>query len=47
MELLDTCSANVPPDIREVRARADTGFAFNPVLDTPESQAAQYAVVAR
>jgi len=47
VELLDTCFANVPPDIREIRARADAGFAFNPVLDALECQSAQYAVVAR
>jgi hypothetical protein len=47
VELLDTSFANVPPDIREIRARADAGFAFNPVLDALESQAAPYAVVAR
>ena len=47
VELLDTGFANVPPDIREIRARADAGFAFNPVLDALESQPAQYAVVAR
>jgi hypothetical protein len=47
VELLDTSFANVPPDIREIRVRADAGFAFNPVLDTLESQSARYAVVAR
>ena len=47
VELLDTSFANVPPDIREIRARADAGFAFNPVLDALESQLARYAVVAR
>ena len=47
VELLDTCFANVPPDIREIRTRADAGFAFNPVLEALESQSAQYAVVAR
>jgi hypothetical protein len=47
VELLDTCFANVPPDIREIRARADAGFAFNPVLEALESHSAQYAVVAR
>ena len=46
-ELLDTCFANVPPDIREIRTRADAGFAFNPVLEALESHFAQYAVVAR
>jgi hypothetical protein len=47
VELLDTCFANVPPDIREVRARADAGFGFNPVLDALELRPAHYAVVAR
>jgi len=47
VELLDTCFANVPPDIREIRTRADAGFAFDPVLEALESQSAQYAVVAR
>jgi hypothetical protein len=47
VELLDTCFTNVPPDIREMRVRADAGFAFNPVLEALESQRAQYAVVAR
>ena len=46
-ELLDTCFANVPPDIREIRVRADAGFGFNPVLEALESHFAQYAVVAR
>ncbi len=46
-ELLDTCFANVPPDIREVRVRADAGFGFNPVFAALESRPTQYAVVAR
>ena len=46
-KLLNTCFANVPPDIREIRTRADAGFAFNPVLEALESHFAQYAVVAR
>jgi len=46
-ELLDTCFANVPPDIRELRVRADAGFGLNPVLDALESHPAAYAVVAR
>src|ERR1700687_6019396 len=28
LELLDTCFANVPPAMRELRARADAGFGF-------------------
>jgi hypothetical protein len=47
IELLDTCFANVSPEIRELRVRADAGFGFNPVLAALESWPAQYAVVAR
>jgi hypothetical protein len=47
VELLETCFANVPPDIRELRMRADAGFAGNPVFDALESYPAEYAVVAR
>jgi hypothetical protein len=47
VELLDTCFANVPPEIREVRVRADAGFGFHPVLQALEARRAQYAVVAR
>ena len=47
IEMLDTCFANVPPDIRELRVRADAGFGFNPVFVALEAQPAQYAVVAR
>lgn len=47
VELLATCFANVPPDIRELRVRADAGFGVNHVLDALESQPAEYAVVAR
>jgi hypothetical protein len=46
-ELLDTCFANVPPDIRELRVRADAGFGFHPVFEALEARPAQYAVVAR
>jgi Transposase DDE domain group 1 len=46
-EVLDTCFANVSPDIREVRVRADAGFGFDPVFVTLEARPAQYAVVAR
>jgi hypothetical protein len=46
-ELLHTCFANVPADIRELRLRADAGFAFNPLFDALESRSAQYTVVAR
>jgi len=44
---LDTCFANVPPDIRELRVRADAGFGFNPVLEALEARPTQYAVVGR
>lgn len=47
VELLDTCFANVPPDIRELRVRADAGFGFNPVFKGLEVRPVQYAVVAR
>jgi hypothetical protein len=43
VELLATCFANVPRDIRELRVRADAGFSFNPVLEILEAQSAQYA----
>ena len=46
-ELLATCFANVPADIRQVRVRADAGFGLNPVFDALESHSAEYAVVAR
>ena len=46
-ELLATCFANVPADIRELRVRADAGFGLNPVFDALESHSAEYAVVAR
>lgn len=47
IELLDTSFANVPLDIREIRLRADSGFGFNPVLQTLEEQSVDYVVVAR
>ena len=47
VELLDTCFANVPPDIREIRVRADAGFGFHPVFQALEARPAEYAVVAR
>ena len=46
-QLLATCFANVPADIRELRVRADAGFGLNPVFDALESHSAGYAVVAR
>lgn len=45
--MLDTCFVNVPPDIREVRVRADAGFGFSPVMESLEIKPARYAVVAR
>jgi Transposase DDE domain group 1 len=47
VELLETCFANIPRDIRELRVRADSGFGFHPVLEQLETRPAQYAVVAR
>ncbi len=47
VELLAACFANVPPDMRELRVRADSGFGFNPVLEVLEARGVQYAVVAR
>lgn len=47
IELMETCFANVPSDIRELRVRADAGFGLNPVFDALESHTAGYAVVAR
>jgi hypothetical protein len=47
IELLETCFVNVPPDIREIRVRADAGFGFNPVMESLEVRPTQYAVVAR
>jgi hypothetical protein len=46
-ELLASCLVSLPTDIREVRARADAGFGFDPVLTLLEQRPAQYAVVAR
>src|SRR6516165_9771013 len=46
-ELLDTCFANVPPDIREIRLRADSGFGFDPVLQALEKESVDYVIVAR
>jgi hypothetical protein len=47
IDLLQACFANTPPDIRELRVRADAGFGLNPVFDALESWPAEYAVVAR
>lgn len=45
--LLETSFATVPPDIRELRFRADAGFGFQPVLQELEDHDVRYAVVAR
>jgi hypothetical protein len=47
IEVLDTTFANLPPQIRELRVRADAGFAFDPVFAKLEEHRAQYAVTAR
>lgn len=47
VEVLNTTFANVPPQIRELRVRADAGFGFDPVFANLEEQRAQYAVTAR
>lgn len=46
-QLLAGCLLSIPGDIREVRARADAGFGFQPVLEMLEQRPAHYAVVAR
>jgi hypothetical protein len=45
--LLETSFVNVPPGIRELRFRADAGFAYDPVFKKLEAHRADYAVVAR
>lgn len=45
--LLETSFATVPPEIRELRFRADAGFGYDPVLQALETHRADYAVVAR
>jgi hypothetical protein len=47
IEVLNTAFANVPPQIRELRVRADAGFGFDPVFAKLEEHRAQYAVTAR
>ena len=47
LDVLDTSFANVPPQIRELRVRADAGFGFHPVFAALEARSAQYAVTAR
>ena len=47
VEVLNTTFANVPPQIRELRVRADAGFGFDPVFASLEGQRVQYAVTAR
>jgi hypothetical protein len=41
IEVLDTSFANVPPEIREMRVRADAGFGFNPVFVALEGEQQQ------
>lgn len=45
--MLQASFAKMPAGIREVRARADSGFCYQPVLQTLEDFRAEYAVVAR
>ena len=45
--VLETSFVTVPPDIRELRFRADAGFGFQPVLQQLEDHQVRYAVVAR
>jgi len=45
--VFDTSFANVPPEIRELRVRADAGFGFDPVFSALETRRAEYAIVAR
>ena len=45
--LLEASFATVPPEIRELRFRADAGFGYDPVLTTLETHRVDYAVVAR
>ncbi len=47
LEMLQAGFANAPRDIRELRARADSGFFYQPVLQRLEDHQVQYAVVAR
>jgi hypothetical protein len=45
--VLETSCANVPPEIRELRFRADAGFGYDPVFEKLEAPRADYAGVAR
>ena len=45
--LLETSFVNVPPEIRELRLRADAGFGYDPVMKILEAHRTHYAVVAR
>jgi hypothetical protein len=47
LEMLETIFTSLPADIREIRARADSGFSYQPVLQILEDHKVQYAVVAR
>jgi hypothetical protein len=44
---LETSFANVPPEVRELRFRADAGFAYDPLFETLEAHRTEYAVVTR
>lgn len=47
VEMLLGALTHTPGDIRELRARADSGFCYQPVLQTFEDHHFQYTVVAR
>lgn len=47
LEMLDHSLSNRTHRVREVRARADSGFGYDPVLTRLEDQSVDYAVVAR
>jgi hypothetical protein len=47
VEMLQAGFKKMPVDIRELRARADSGFCYQPLLQTLEDFRAYYAVVAR
>ncbi len=47
VELYRSCSHNLPPDIRELRVRADAGFYHDAFLAALEDDAAGYALVAK
>lgn len=47
VEMLTARFTKMLPGVRELRARADSGFCYQPVLQTLEDFRAEYAVVAR